>query len=127
MGLGKTLTTLSLIQLDISKKKKSEKPTLVICPNALIAQWENEMKSRFHEKSFRVFVYHGPDRSKTVTLSRNLVVITTPGIVVSENSKKNSLLKTDWRRIVVDEGFFYFIILIGQAFDDNFFFRTFNF
>lgn len=75
MGLGKTLTMISLIMkskelsLDDMKSENSYRidykipgGTLVVCPASLLSQWEGEVKRRVRRGLVDLLVYHGPKR-----------------------------------------------------------------
>ena len=94
MGLGKTLTMISLIlkhreleeereiqngkkedekELWLSKKSKGfvrSKATLVICPASLLSQWEGEVKRRVKSGAMRVHVYHGTSRGQSAKVAK---------------------------------------------------------
>ncbi|CAN7999134.1 unnamed protein product, partial [Ixodes hexagonus] len=86
MGLGKTLTVLSLIQqqLEGSGKKPPGGPTLVVCPVSLMHQWAGEAE-RHLVPPWRVHVYHGKDRASHVDqIARHRLVVTSYETVSSE-------------------------------------------
>src|SRR5690606_4970952 len=58
MGLGKTLQALSLL-LRV-RKEEGQKPSLVVAPTSVLANWEREAE-RFTPE-LKVLVWHGPDR-----------------------------------------------------------------
>merc|ERR1719158_275866 len=112
MGLGETLTMISLVlkhrELEADKEaerrrngedgeeKENEwkekmgdlvksETTLIICPASLIGQWEKEAESRARNSRLRVLVYHGNNRKCSArALARYDVVVTTYGTVQSE-------------------------------------------
>ena len=69
MGLGKTLTMISLVlrckEEGLDTKKSDDKirgGTLVVCPVTLLEQWEQEVKRRCKRDLLDVNIYHGPKR-----------------------------------------------------------------
>ncbi|KAI9696843.1 MAG: hypothetical protein M1836_005205 [Candelina mexicana] len=128
MGLGKTLSILSLIvsTLDESQSWAEERPppqqtpedvpllrnsktTLLVSPLSTIANWEEQIKTHIQPGTLKYHIYHGPNRCTDVNeLAEYDVVITTYQIVLSQflkqgKSGKNPLLQTNWFRIVLDE------------------------
>lgn len=130
MGLGKTLTTISLIlkqiQLDEAKEEDSSDDsgdengaqwkakgrkdflrggTLVICPASLIKQWESEIKEKVRRGALDVTLFHGPKRIyKAKELSKYDVVITSYQTIASEFKNEGCAYSIKFRRIVLDEG-----------------------
>ncbi|KAG0645775.1 putative ATP-dependent helicase [Hyphodiscus hymeniophilus] len=125
MGLGKTLQSISLILTnpkpavdneEFDKRKLAvgiDKTTLVVAPLALIRQWELEIKDKVeHSHSLKVYVHHGPQRTKRFQdLKKYDVVITTYQILVSEfgsSSNEEKGIKVGcfglhWYRVILDE------------------------
>ncbi len=127
MGLGKTLSILSLIvsTLDDSQIWADEKPpptpqdipllrnsktTLLVSPLSTMANWEEQIKTHIEPGTLNYHVYHGSNRCTDVDeLAKYDLIITTYSIVSSEflkqqkNGGKNPLLQTNWFRIVLDE------------------------
>ncbi|KAI9791023.1 MAG: hypothetical protein M1816_004590 [Peltula sp. TS41687] len=126
MGLGKTLQSIALIltnplpppapATESEPRKppaKTEKPTLVVAPLALIKQWEKEIQDKVSSShQLRVCVHHGPQRTKNFqTLKKYDVVITTYQVLVSEHgssSAENDSIKAgcfglNWYRVILDE------------------------
>ncbi|SLM40972.1 snf2 family domain-containing protein [Lasallia pustulata] len=129
MGLGKTLTVLSLVvgSLDDAKHWANQKPpepksnedttlalnskaTLLVSPLSTIANWEEQINAHVMPGTLSYYIYHGNNRCTDVKeLAKYDMVITTYSIVSSEfigRSKKRDvspLLQTNWFRIVLDE------------------------
>ncbi len=74
MGLGKTLSMISLVIVQKGKQPIVErrvddqllrvKGTLVVCPLTLLEMWDQEIRSRVRPHTLSVLVYHGPKRTK---------------------------------------------------------------
>lgn len=129
MGLGKTLSILSLVVhylpdgRDFGKQKppvpeedeaplvRNSKATLLVSPLSTVANWEEQIKSHIVNGTLNYYIYHGSNRSKDVNiLSRFDLIITTYQIVSSEFSGRGSkkgegspLYQTNFFRIVLDE------------------------
>lgn len=127
MGLGKTLSILSLIvgSLDKSLEWENQMPseseeghhlvrnsksTLLVSPLSTIANWEEQVAAHIKPGSLKYYVYHGGNRCQDINeLAKYDIVITTYSIVSSEfngRGKRKSLsplLKTNFFRIVLDE------------------------
>lgn len=112
MGLGKSLTVISLLATDWSEhaqKLIGVPPTLLVVPLSLLQMWEDELKRHLHPQTLRCWRYHGPKRFDNITtmLSHD-IVLTTYDLVASEwrtlEKGRKPLFSTTWRRIVLDEG-----------------------
>ncbi|KAI9718546.1 MAG: hypothetical protein M1812_003997 [Candelaria pacifica] len=129
MGLGKTLTILSLIvsTLDEAQSWAEKKPpqpqtlsdvpllrnsktTLLVSPLSTMANWEEQINTHIQPGTLNCYMYHGPNRCTDADeLAKYDLVITTYNIVLSEFQKQgrkgtiNPLLQTCWFRIVLDE------------------------
>ena len=112
MGLGKSLSIISLLATDWTHRPKSSQdltPTLLIVTLPLIRTWEEEFRCHLYPQTLRCWIYHGPKRSKDANLMLTYdVVITTYDVIAQEwrnlDSKPSLLFSTNWRRIVLDEG-----------------------
>jgi SNF2 family DNA or RNA helicase len=102
-GLGKTLTTISLI-VSSRPPPRAHRPrsatagqpappprmhpggTLVVCPTSVLRQWARELASRVSgAAALSVLLYHGPGRSRSaLEVARYDVVLTTYAIVSQE-------------------------------------------
>lgn len=76
MGLGKTLTILSLIA------QNPEESTLVVAPLSVLHQWQNEIEA--HTDNIRYYIYHGKSRSFKSEFNRARVVLTTYATLLSD-------------------------------------------
>lgn len=132
MGLGKTLSILSLIISTMedaeawSRKKpppghpenglpliRNAKTTLLVSPLSTISNWEEQVKAHVLPNSLTYYVYHGNNRCGDLSeLLKYDIVITTFNVVSSEFDKRskrmrdravNPLQQTNWFRIVLDE------------------------
>lgn len=107
MGLGKTLTVIALISASKESKSASKElwsGTLAVCPASLINQWQSEVERYVVRGSLSVHVYHGDTQARLKTdLSKFDLVITTYGVVLTEQSKGGLLFKKKWQRIILDE------------------------
>lgn len=128
MGLGKTLTILSLIvgsldEADVwgeqpapandGEKRliRNSKTTLLVAPLSTVANWEEQIGNHIRKDTLNVCIYHGANRTTDIQeLAKYDVVITTYSIVSSEFSGRgnrkldnNPLLQTNFFRIVLDE------------------------
>lgn len=120
MGLGKTLTMISLI---IATKKDNNpgfsKTTLIVAPLSVLSNWDKQIKDHCTPGTLSTCVYYDTNRSmSSAELHKFDVVITTYQIVAGEHadatntvahSKKKkkldrSLFEVNWKRIILDEG-----------------------
>jgi superfamily II DNA or RNA helicase len=111
MGLGKTLQTLTFLQHLKNKKKftfdEAEIPEedrqrdthLIICPNSLMFNWENEIAKFCPDLSY--YIHHGSDRISDAKLFADYdIVITTYGTIRSDFEV---FVKFTFRYIILDE------------------------
>ena len=112
MGLGKSLSMISLIAMDWSEDVKHLSeigPTLLIVPSSLLGTWEHELGKHLNPEAFRLWKYHGPKRSDNIPgMLASSIVLTSHDTVAREWRELCQGLKPlysrDWYRIVVDEG-----------------------
>jgi len=102
MGLGKTIQMLALHlhrlnRSDNGVTTEPAKPTLVVCPATLVANWERET-ARF-TPTVPVRRYHGPNRSLD-DLEPGALVITTYGVVRRD---RDVLASVEWGLVAADE------------------------
>ncbi|MFT4030672.1 MAG: DEAD/DEAH box helicase, partial [Protaetiibacter sp.] len=102
MGLGKTVQLLALEATHRSRASAASRPTLLLCPMSLIANWQAEA-SRF-APHLRVRAYHGPDRPRgddlTAALADTDILVTTYATALGDI---DALAEVAWERIVLDE------------------------
>ncbi|KAL8765228.1 MAG: hypothetical protein Q9209_007621 [Squamulea sp. 1 TL-2023] len=129
MGLGKTLSILSLIVQGVPDAKmfgnqpaptveeddvpllRNSKATLLVCPLSTVANWEEQIKTHIQTGGLSYYIYHGSNRNKEIKmLSCFDVIITTYAIVSSEyfgrggtKGDGSPLFQTNFFRIVLDE------------------------
>ncbi|KAL8969589.1 MAG: hypothetical protein Q9183_001935 [Haloplaca sp. 2 TL-2023] len=128
MGLGKTLSILSLVAhglpdaREFAKQRppvdestvplqRNSKATLLVSPLSTVANWEDQLKAHIKAGALNYYIYHGPSRNRdTKMLAMFDVIITTYHIVASEfagrgnkQGKDSPLFETNFFRIVLDE------------------------
>lgn len=126
MGLGKTLSILSLIvgtldqaktwerqQLSSNENSQSvrnSKSTLLVAPLSTIANWEEQIATHIKPGSLKAYIFHGGNRCQDIQeLAQFDLIITTYSIVSSEvngrgkKGNKSPLVETNFFRIVLDE------------------------
>ncbi|CAL1707747.1 unnamed protein product [Somion occarium] len=123
MGLGKTLTMLSLIlatKADVPKV--FSRCSLIVVPLSVLSNWEKQIEDHVQPNALTYCVYYGTGRNLTdKELQQYDVVITTYQTVVGEHApgvgkgngegpskKKQKVQRTlfdmKWKRIILDEG-----------------------
>lgn len=107
MGLGKTIQILSLLLAYRDKKKTPGKPSLLVLPASLLANWKAEMK-RFTPTLAACFVHPSESvqaelaamaRDPGKAFSKTDVVLTTYGMLL----RQEWLLDVEWRLVILDE------------------------
>ena len=112
MGLGKSLSIISLLATDWSHRDKNSQsvtPTLLVVTLPLVRSWEDEFRDHLHPQTLGCWTYHGPKRSKDVTAMLGYdIVLTTYDVVAHEwrslDNQSSPLFSTNWRRVILDEG-----------------------
>ncbi|KAI0498625.1 hypothetical protein KFK09_019515 [Dendrobium nobile] len=129
MGLGKTLTLLSLIasnkpcrsvsytlvdDVGTSSAKKhksgnkrvvsSPKTTLVVCPSSVLTTWIAQLEQHTRPGCLQVYLYHGERKKEVDLLLSHDIVLTTYKTLALEFSSSHSPLKEiEWLRVILDE------------------------
>ncbi|KAA1471714.1 hypothetical protein DENSPDRAFT_837772 [Dentipellis sp. KUC8613] len=124
MGLGKTLTMISLILATKNdNSSKFSKSTLIVVPLSVLSNWEKQIDDHCMPGALSYCTYYGTGRSMSAKdLQKYDVVLTTYQTVTKEHenaaglangngapSKKkkkveSSLFGVPWKRIILDEG-----------------------
>jgi hypothetical protein len=121
MGLGKTLSMLSLVAQGMedskafakrvppiasdAKLKTNSRATLLICPLSVVANWEIQIKDHLREDTFNTLVYHGINRTSDYRELKDHDVVITSYQTIATDSKKpmSPLFQINWFRIILDE------------------------
>lgn len=122
MGLGKTLSILSLVCSTLpqsigwtQEKPENEvllnaKSTLLVSPLSAVGNWVSQIKEHLEENAITYYVFHGPSRTEDPgELAKYDIIITTYSTILSDVSGKSSkrkgspLLQLGFFRIVLDE------------------------
>jgi superfamily II DNA or RNA helicase len=107
MGLGKTVQILSLLASLKAAKKEGDKPSLLVLPASLLANWKEEMK-RFAPTLEASFVHPseaGPGEIEALAVnpeksfSGKDLVLTTYGMLL----RQKWLIEREWRLVILDE------------------------
>ena len=124
MGLGKTLSLLSLIAetreeskafgeaeppVDLEHVDRNAKTTLIICPKSVLSNWEEQINIHAKPKTLKYYAYHGTSRERDLdTLAKMDILLTTYNTAAAEYSDqregRNTLKGIQFFRIVLDEG-----------------------
>ncbi len=100
MGLGKTPTTLAFLQ---SQREAGERrPSLLVCPTSVIANWQKEA-ARFTPE-LPVLVHHGLGRSKGAGFqkqaAKHAIVLSSYALL---HRDYEALKKVEWAGVILDE------------------------
>ena len=108
MGLGKTIQTITMMQGNPLKK-----PTLIVVPNALVAQWVQAFKQFTRDVKTTILFVKGIKTYDTKTIDTSSVYITTYSMfqIGGSTRKVDSLVAetrhplqaVEWGRIILDE------------------------
>lgn len=125
MGLGKTLSILSLICSTLDEARafgnsdmdesdqvndvaRRAAGTLLLCPKSVISNWQEQIGQHLDKSKVSYYMYHGSKREQDLDiLSQYDVVVTSYSTAASEftSTSKNfsALTELEWFRIVLDE------------------------
>ncbi|KAJ1333130.1 SMARC subfamily A3 [Microdochium nivale] len=128
MGLGKSLTMISLVATDLEIKSPnlhfhdldaeefigriSTPATLVVVPPPLISTWEEQIAQHVRPERIRVHLHHGKTRLQDPSLLRHGDIVLTTFHTISadwgptEASRDSIIFKCRWKRIILDEAHF---------------------
>lgn len=98
MGLGKTIQTLAHLSR-LKEQGKLTKPSLIVMPTSLIANWKNEAKK--FTPNLKVLSLHGSDRAQRFgKIDENDLILTTYALIVRDKEKFD---KCKFMYIILDE------------------------
>ncbi len=102
MGLGKTIQTIAWMLLSREKKKKENRPFLIVAPLTLLGNWRHEF-AKF-APGLKIYTHQGSDRQLEKGFARLTadadVVITSYSLLVKDYA---ILRQTEWSGLVLDE------------------------
>ncbi|KIR59606.1 DNA repair protein Rad5 [Cryptococcus bacillisporus CA1873] len=126
MGLGKTLTTISLVLATKNDPvgDKVSQSTLIVCPLSVLGNWEKQIRDHVAPTQLNFYTYHGAAKGLTAKkLGGYDIVLTTYQTVAGEDGtvpdiggtplakkprlstkKAGPLATINWKRVVADEG-----------------------
>ncbi|KAH7147056.1 SNF2 family N-terminal domain-containing protein [Dactylonectria estremocensis] len=117
MGLGKTLSIISLIAHDKVLEKESGpvkssgkilgRGTLLVLPPSLLHNWEEELLKHLSAEHFAWRCHHGRQRiQETSDVGFHDIVLTTYTTLAKEwqDQEQSQVFSHDWHRVVLDEG-----------------------
>jgi len=97
MGLGKTFQALSMM-LKV-RNEEGPKPSLVVAPTSVLANWEREAE-RF-TPGLKTFVWHGQDRKERAEQLKTVDLVLTSYALVRRDAEE--LSKVGFRYLILDE------------------------
>jgi len=97
MGLGKTVQSLSLLQKVTNEEGR--KPSLVVAPTSVLANWEREAE-RF-TPNLKVMVWHGQDRKERAEDLKGMDLVLTSYALVRRDL--DQLAQVGFRYVILDE------------------------
>ncbi|MEA1916849.1 MAG: DEAD/DEAH box helicase [Campylobacterota bacterium] len=98
MGLGKTIQTLAHLSR-LKEESKLNKPSLIVMPTSLIANWKNEAKK--FTPNLNVLSLHGSDRADRFDEVENSdILLTTYALIIRDKEKFDKL---QFSYIILDE------------------------
>jgi SNF2 family DNA or RNA helicase len=99
MGLGKTIQTLALIQNDWHR---TQRPSLLICPTSVVANWKKEAE-RFTPE-LPILIHHGGQRTKGAAFARgvqkNALVLSSYSLL---HRDRELFEQVKWAGVILDE------------------------
>ncbi|KIW21375.1 hypothetical protein PV08_01955 [Exophiala spinifera] len=122
MGLGKSLTMISLIASNPAQLTSSLtftangtirriKSTLIVVPYSLLDTWDTQLQRHLKPNSLTWYRFHSSQKRKLLALGGYDIVIATYETLMGQQKKHNDPAYTDttlfsfaWHRIVLDEG-----------------------
>ncbi|WPG98024.1 putative swi/snf-related matrix-associated actin-dependent regulator [Acrodontium crateriforme] len=122
MGLGKTLSLLSLVAAtrayalhfanhgpmispEVSPVEANVKTTLIVCPKSVLANWTEQIKAHGKIGKWRTLVYHGTSRTQDLhELGKYDIIFTTYQTLANEFKGVNrALAQLRFYRVILDE------------------------
>jgi hypothetical protein len=97
MGLGKTVQALALLQK--VRDEEEQKPSLVVAPTSVLANWEREAQ-RF-TPALQTMIWHGQDRRERVEQLRSMDLVLTSYALVRRDVTE--LSEVGFRYVILDE------------------------
>ena len=97
MGLGKTIQALSLLLK--SKHEEGGKPSLVVAPTSVLANWEREAEKFTPQLS--TFMWHGSDRKERADQLKEVDLVLTSYALARRDAEE--LGKVGFRYVILDE------------------------
>jgi len=97
MGLGKTVQSLALLLK--TKQEEGTKPSLVVAPTSVLANWEREIE-RF-SPSLSCIIWHGQDRKEQRSCLESVDVVLTSYALIRRDLAE--LKKIPFRFVILDE------------------------
>jgi SNF2 family DNA or RNA helicase len=99
MGLGKTVQLIALVMC-----ATTDKPTLVVCPASITAQWETEIKRFAQDKYLSTLIYERSLKPTKEQIANKAFVICSYDQTLDGKDNSNVLCEVDFGRMILDEG-----------------------
>jgi len=114
MGLGKTLTSLAVIQQTIDRRERLSQSdplnapaTLIVCPLSTLPNWEIEINRHLDMSLTTYVVYHGKEGRKSLMgmeiWSKDIFLATYDTISQCFTDQEAALYGVQWFQIILDE------------------------